>query len=876
MRLIFFMTLAGTLALDSLNANERLDFGSPKTVDNSKAATFVIDGKFTVQLLVSIKPTEEEIVRRRTVFANRRRPNRKEMSATFKEEFSLQLADGGAIIRTKEANKNRSANEGQVKRTTTARPKNRFGNRLSTTTARYPLSKNSAEEDDLRWDSRKTQNVKGSIKPALKKTVPTSSRPRINRIRTTTLRSPVSTDSWKTHFALVEQAFDNGRNKSRALQIQKPAAIANDTVPVFHEQPKEVDVINLKIAANHEVKANETQSDDAHNSDLIHSKQDGHLKEEQQVEAPIFRQAIVGHEFAVEQQPTAEIMPTKTVDVKLPLPLNRRKPTTPESGGQEFHVKGTLTAQVAQNSTATAEPVSRHLKNGKLLDGGYDNEQGKSKTNEENKQGDSFGKNEETGTKPTMETDNAPSVNASNCSVIAFSFNEGQLEEIAKFDEPIFRHSVADRDFSSEITTPVGDLTTSVMEVSHLQPNNLAVNSPTLLDNIPAVNEPDVSDEITTTEAVMDVLPITEIQPTKATSKDEDPNAWKKIGDIEIQMNPQTKEVVNIKSQTTSGVHFIMATSHIRISLHPEESRELPWDPIGDFQVQMDPQTKQVVNIRTQTITTKRPETRTYHPIYTRFEQHGFSSTEQPSVHQPPNLNADDGQSQSTAEVLVNKTETVATVPLQTTTNPSRLIPSQEPEKDSTELGYEMRMNQESDKEVRMQITTSTPDQSSVREESADIPAIGGTHADTIAVKLPTTIDRRRPNDSDKEISIEVDDDVTTRKKQVDRVRAIGIRRPSSRNSEGRGVFLLRPVDEEDDVPLEPKLMRVNPINFKKKKVVIVNEDDDERRIDGQRGDTRKESPYFYYHYDSSHALASSSCNLPLSVGSVLFLFFVL
>ncbi|XP_057372505.1 uncharacterized protein LOC130693391 [Daphnia carinata] len=826
MRLIFLMTLAGALALDSLNANERVQFGNKNIADHSNSATFVLDGKFTVQLLVSIEPAEEEIVGRRTVFANRRRPNRKEeMSSNCKEEFSLQLADQDAILRTKVVHKN----EGQRK---TFGPKNRF-HRLPTTTTRYPTPTNSGE--DLPWDSRKTKNVKGSVMTALKRTLPT--RPRINRIRTTTLRSPVSTNSRKTHFA-VEHGFDNGLNKSRAVQNQNLAAV---TVAEFQKQQKEVDAINLEIAANEKVNA--TQSTDASYSDLIHSK------EEPQVQAPIFQNTSAGHESAIERQPTTEIMPTQTVDIKLPLPLNWRKPiakepdvsdVTQEPEGQVFPVNETLIVQDAQNSSTTTKPVLKHSNDDKLSDEGYDNEHEKSIISDkrnygENKEGDSFSKNEESGTNPTMATDNALSVNPSNSSVLVFSFSEGQREEIAKFDEPIFRHSVADREFSSEITTPAGDFTTSAMEVIHLQPNILAVNSPTILNPIPVVNEPDVVDEITT-EPVLDFLPITEIPSTHGQSYyDEDPNdfPWKQIGDIEIQINPQTKEVINIKSQTISGVQFIMATSHIPISLHSEESHVFPWERIGNFEVQMNPQTKQVVNIRTQT--TERTETRVSDPIRTQFEQHVADSREEKNVHHHPNLSSDDTQIQLTTEVVINQTETVATVSLQTT-NPLRLPP------------------QESE----------------------------ATHTGMIAVELPTTINSRRTSVIDSgqfdEISEETDDDVTTRKKQVvrvdDRLRAIRVHRPSSRNSEEHDVFLLRYVDEEDDVPLDLERARGN--SPKKKNVVIVNRD--ERRIGGQRGDSliRKESPYFYYHYDTSRALTSSSCHLPILVGYLLLLFFML
>ncbi|KAI9561492.1 hypothetical protein GHT06_012450 [Daphnia sinensis] len=849
MRLIFLMTLAGTLAIDPLNANKRVSVGNQNNA-RSEPATFVIDGKFTVQLLVSIKPTEEEIVQRRMVFANRRRPNRKEMSAHFRKEITSQLADRDAMLRTKVANNNRTANEGQ-----TARPKNRF-NRLPTSTTPYPNSR--------LWDSLKTKDVKGSVRP-----VPTSSRPRINRIRTTTLRSPVSR---KTHFA-VEQGFYNGPNKTRALLNPNPTAMTNNTVAVFQEHQKTVDTIDLETAANPKGKAIESLSDGAPLSHLIR----GSSQEEPDGEAsivgknstPISQDSIVGKDYTAKQQPTAQ-----TVEMKLPLPLNWRKPipkdsevfdVAPGSDGQVFHVNETLTAQDVQNSTLTNEPVPKHLPGDKLLDVGYDNEHEKSITSDkaiydENKEGDSFSKNEETGTNPTMENENAPSVNGPG---FAFPFDEGQVEDIAKFNEPIFRHSFADRDFSSEITTPASDFTTSTMEVIH--PNNLTVNMPASLDHIPAVNEPEVFDEITT---VMDISPVTEILPTAThdQSSNEDPNdfPWKKIGDIEMQMNPLTREVVNIKSQTISGVHFIMATSHIRISLHTEESH-FPWNRIGDFEVQIDPHTKQVVNIRTGT----NERTTTSDLTNTPFEQHHTDSREQ---HQP-NFNPDGSQIESTTEVLINKTETVTTVPLQTSP-----LPTQEPGEDSTELkhGYDTQVNQEADKEVnvRMQITTSIPAQSPVNEEQEDL--------SSDMPSLPTTINRRRPSVSDKseEISIEMDDDGTSRKKKIvrvdDRVRAIRVRRPSSSNSEEHDVFLIRYVDDEDDVPVEPERARVNTINLKKKKVVIVNENRDGRGFHGQRGDspTRKESPYFYYHYDTSRALASSSCNFPLLVCSVLLLFF--
>lgn len=285
-------------------------------------ATILIDGKFTLQLFVSIQPAEELAVRRRTVLTNGRRTNRKEIPNNVKE----RLGGNDTIVRTQVANKNRTENEGRVK--TTTLPKNRFI-RLSTTTSRYlPTSKSSEEEDSLPWESWKTKNVtvKGSIQQASNRTtsIPIP-RPRLSRIRTTPAHS--SKDDRRSHF-VVEQRHGNFPKKPRGgqNQDQDPTAV-NDTMQL-QEDNKDADAIDWRIAASRNVKTEQVQTDGAR------SKQKGGFSEEPQAEVPIFKHSVVGRGSAFDQTtPATEIVSTSTATValKLPLPLNRRKPIARES-----------------------------------------------------------------------------------------------------------------------------------------------------------------------------------------------------------------------------------------------------------------------------------------------------------------------------------------------------------------------------------------------------------------------------------------------------------------------------------------------------------------------------------------------------------------
>jgi hypothetical protein len=205
-----------------------------------------------------------------------------------------------------------------------------------------------------------------------------------------------------------------------------------------------------------------------------------------------------------------------------------------------------------------------------------------------------------------------------------------------EFDVPIFRDSVEHKKNVSadeiNVTTPAAeDVATPITVGNTIFVMPIPLNR-RIMSNVTQLDELKIE---SIQNNVTQGLPVSEI-PLESMSED--------LTTIEETILNPTKETV--LNPTETGVPI--ETTENPIPINSENSDYFPWEQIGDFEYQINPKSKQVVNIRLlQTTTT----TASYNPVTKSYEKQGNNSSLNEPQGGQDNLDVELGTAATTLEI---------------------------------------------------------------------------------------------------------------------------------------------------------------------------------------------------------------------------------
>ncbi|XP_057372502.1 uncharacterized protein LOC130693389 [Daphnia carinata] len=186
----------------------------------------------------------------------------------------------------------------------------------------------------------------------------------------------------------------------------------------------------------------------------------------------------------------------------------------------------------------------------------------------------------------------------SNDSIANYSNENGKVIQSSQFNESIFRDS--EKPITVQSDDIVNHTTSPKSIIGHSGADNLNLersHGPNMDPNKMEANQ--------TTEGLIESGSPTQMP---VHCKEPDCLPWERRAHFEVQIHPQTKEIVNIrvpllktKSKPVRPSHEYGDSRNIEPSLSPSNSsgkdEEFPWQNTDGFEVEINPKTQQVVNI---------------------------------------------------------------------------------------------------------------------------------------------------------------------------------------------------------------------------------------------------------------------------------------
>ncbi|XP_046460890.1 uncharacterized protein LOC124207466 [Daphnia pulex] len=198
-----------------------------------------------------------------------------------------------------------------------------------------------------------------------------------------------------------------------------------------------------------------------------------------------------------------------------------------------------------------------------------------------------------------------------------------------EFDVPIFRDSVEHRKNVSadeiNVTTPAAE----------------DVATPTTVGNTIFVMPIPLNRRIMSNVTQLDEL---KIEPTQNNVTQGRP-----VSEIPLESMSEDLTTTEETILNPTEISVPIETTENPISINSENSDYFPWEQIGDFEYQINPKSKQVVNIRLlQTTTTT---TASYNPVTKSYEEQGNNSSLKEPPGQQDNLDVELGTAATTLEI---------------------------------------------------------------------------------------------------------------------------------------------------------------------------------------------------------------------------------